>query len=562
MKNTVKNLLPFLSWKISGSDLRADFIAGLTVSLVLIPQSMAYAQLAGLPVIVGLYASFLPTIFGALWGSSHHLQTGPVAMTSLLTATALLPLAVPETTEYVAMAALLAVLLGVIRLMIGFFKLTVVANFLSKPVMDGFIHAGVLVIASSQISSLFGLKLQRTDWYLRDLWQLLTELPKTNLICLALSVGSILLLVLLKRFAPKVPVALFVVVVTTALVCFLGLSDGLRFKHPVHIVGEIPRGLPSLKGVHLKLSALLEMIPGALAITFIGFMEMCGVAKAVAAKSKQSLNLDQEMMGQGVASLVSGFSGGYPVSGSFSRTALNYAAGGKTGLSAVFAGSFVALFLLLLAETLYYLPKAALGAIIIVAVLKLLNFRQLFSYWKISRREGFAAIFTFVATLYFAPQLQNGILAGAALAIFFHLFKAMRPDVCMLTRYADGTWREAPADESGIDPLFPVLRFDGRLFFVNTSYFETAVLNVQEKYSQARYITIDASGINGVDATGVDVLGELTQEIRSNGVHLLFCGIKPAVRRVLSQSGVLRLIGEDHCFFKLDDAKTLVQSQS
>jgi len=270
------------------------------------------------------------------------------------------------------------------------------------------------------------------------------------------------------------------------------------------------------------------------------------------------------MIGQGVAALVSGFSGGYPVSGSFSRTALNYSAGGKSGISAVFAGSFVALFLLLLAETLYYLPKAALGAIIIVAVLKLLNFRQLFSYWKVSLREGFAALFTFVATIYFAPHLQNGILAGAALAIFFHLFKAMRPDVCMLIRHDDGTWREALADESGIDPLFPVLRFDGRLFFVNTSYFETAVLELQEKYPQARYLAIDASGINAIDATGVDVLGELALELKNNGcgVDLLFCGVKPAVRRVIERAGVLCLIDPKHFFFRLDDARAFVQAQN
>jgi SulP family sulfate permease len=558
----IKKLFPFLNWTISGSVLRADFIAGLTVALVLIPQSMAYAQLAGLPVIVGLYASFLPVIIGALWGSSHHLQTGPVAMTSLLTATALLPLAAPETAEYVALAAMLAILLGVIRLLIGFFRLTVVANFLSKPVMDGFIHAGVLVIASSQISKLFDLHMPQTDWYLHDLWALVLELPKTNWICLALGAASILMLVLLKRFAPKLPAALFVVVMTTALVYFFGLSDGVRFKHPVSVVGNIPFGLPSLSGVRIDFPVLLKMIPGALAITFIGFMEMCGVAKAVAAKSKQSLDLDQEMIGQGLAALSSGFSGGYPISGSFSRTALNFAAGGKTGLSSVFTGLCVALFLMLMAGTLHYLPTAALGAIIIVAVLNLLNFRQLFSYWKISRLEGFSALFTFTATLCFAPQLQNGILAGAALSIFFYLFSAMKPNVSLLTRYEDGTWREAAEDGPAVDPAFPVLRFDGRLFFANTSYFETAVLDVLEKWPQTRCIAIDASGINAIDVSGVEVLGELAQELRSNSnqVELLFCGVKPPVRRVLERAGIFQMIGSKHFFFRLDDAKAFVRA--
>ncbi|MEA2068199.1 MAG: SulP family inorganic anion transporter, partial [Verrucomicrobiota bacterium] len=191
----LKRLFPFMGWRFAKGDVRADFIAGLTVALVLVPQSMAYAQLAGLPVVVGLYASFLPVVFGALWGSSHHLQTGPVAMTSLLTATALVPLAVPETAEYVVLAGVLAVVLGIIRLLIGFFKLTVVANFLSRPVMDGFVHAGVLVIASSQVSKLFGLQMVRSDWYLRDLWNLALSLPETNWIAVGLSVVSIALLV-------------------------------------------------------------------------------------------------------------------------------------------------------------------------------------------------------------------------------------------------------------------------------------------------------------------------------------------------------------------------------
>ncbi len=552
----LEKLFPFVGWRPSKEVLRSDFVAGLTVALVLIPQSMAYAQLAGLPVVVGLYASFLPVILGALWGSSHHLQTGPVAMTSLLTATALIPLATPETAEYVALAGVQAVLLGVIRLLIGFFRLTVVANFLSKPVMDGFIHAGVLVIASSQISKLFGLQMPRSDWYLRDLWNLLLDLPQTNLICLALGVGSVLMLVLLKRFAPKVPAALCVVMAMTMLVYLFGLSDGARITHPIRVVGNIPLGLPSLAAVKLDWGVLLKMLPGALAITFIGFMEMCGVAKAVAAKSKQSLNLDQEMIGQGVAALASGFSGGYPISGSFSRTALNYSAGGKSGFSSVFTGLFVALFLMFMAGTLYYLPTAALGAIIIVAVLGLLNFPQLFSYWKISRMEGFAALFTFIATLCFAPQLQNGILAGAALSIFFYLFSAMKPNVSLLARYEDGTWREASTAGFPPDPVFPVLRFDGRLFFANTSYFETALLDVQEKYPQARYIAVDASGINAIDASGVDMLGKLAQELADgDGVKLFLCGVKPAVRQILKKSNVLSQIGEENFFFRLDDAK-------
>ena len=552
MKRLAK-LFPFLTWSFSTPGLRADFVAGLTVALVLIPQSMAYAQLAGLPVVIGLYASFLPVILGALWGSSHHLQTGPVAMTSLLTATALLPLAAPETAEYVALAAVLALLLGVIRLLIGFFRLTVIANFLSKPVMDGFIHAGVLVIASSQVSKLFGLQMARSDFYLGDVWNLILDLPQTNLFALILGVISILLLVFLKRWIPKFPAALAVVVITTVWVRFSGWAE--LATNPVGVVGEIPKGLPSFTGVSFDGQVLLKLLPGALAITFIGFMEMCGVSKAVAAKSKQSLDLDQEMIGQGLAAISSGFSGGYPISGSFSRTALNFSAGAVSGMSSVFTGLIVALFLLFLTGTLYDLPTAALGAIIMVAVVKLLNFRQLASYWKISRREGATAWVTFFATLLFAPQLQNGILVGAALSIFFYLFSAMKPNVTLLARSDDGLWCEPAPDGPVVDPAFPVLRFDGRLFFANTSYFEKAVLDVQENYPDAQCITIDASGINAMDVSGVETIEELSEALQENGVSLIFCGVKPAVRSVLENVDRYAVGSENRFFDRLDDAR-------
>ncbi len=545
----LKRVFPFIGWRFTKGDIRADFLAGLTVALVLIPQSMAYAQLAGLPVVVGLYASFLPVIFGALWGSSHHLQTGPVAMTSLLTATALMPLAVPETAEYVVLAGVLAVVLGIIRLIIGFFKLTVVANFLSKPVMDGFVHAGVLVIASSQVSKLFGLPMERSGWYLHDLWNLVLSLPETNMIAVLLSVISIVLLVVLKIAWPKLPAALFVVIITTVMVYFFGWSD------KVAIVGEIQKGLPKFTSVTLEWSTVVKMLPGVLAITFIGFMEMTGVAKAVAAKSRQPLDLDQEMIGQGMAALSAGFTGGYPVSGSFSRTALGFASGARTGMNCIFTGVFVALFLMFLAGALFYLPKAALGATIIIAVVKLLDFKRLFGYWKISRTEGFLALFTFAATLLFAPQLQNGILVGAALSIVVFLFETMKPNVVLLGRHEDGTYRTHDIYNLMVDPEMPVIRFDGRLFFANVSYFEDMLLDTHGEYSDARFIAIDCQGMNAIDASGVEMLGDMVRMLRENNVELLFCRMKYPVRKVLERADLLEEIGEANFFHRIDDAR-------
>jgi SulP family sulfate permease len=555
----LKRLFPFLSWKMTKSTVRSDFVAGLTVALVLIPQSMAYAQLAGLPVVMGLYASFIPVILGALWGSSHHLQTGPVAMTSLLTATVLMPLAVPETTNYIVLAGLLAVMIGCIRLIVGLARVTVLANFLSKPVIDGFVHAGVLVIASSQVSKLFGLQMNNGSWYLGSLWNMLTRLGESNGAVLTIGVASLVLLILFKRFFPKLPAALAVVVLSTLVVYLFGLDDPERMVAPVSVVGHIPSGLPKLAAVTLDGESILKMLPGALVITFIGFMEMCGVAKAVAAKSRQSLDLNQEVIAQGLAAVSSGLTGGYSVSGSLSRTALNFSSGAKSGLSALFTGFFVALFLVFLAGSIYCLPKAALGAIIIVAVVNLLDFKRLFGYWKISRPEGFTALFTFAATLLFAPQLQNGILVGAALSIVVFLFQTMKPNVALLGRHEDGTYRTHDRYDLEVDPQMPIIRFDGRLFFANTSYFESMLFKTIGDYPDSDFIAIDCQGINGIDASGVEMLEDMVTKLRENKVELLFVRMKFPVRKMLDRAGLVDVIGETHFFHRLDDAREQVR---
>ncbi|VGO19820.1 SulP family inorganic anion transporter [Pontiella sulfatireligans] len=554
----LKRLFPFLSWRFAKGDVRADFVSGLTVALVLIPQSMAYAQLAGLPAVVGLYAACIPVMIGALWGSSHHLQTGPVAMTSLLTGTILMQLAVPESATYVALAGLLAVMVGCIRLFVGATRLAVLANFLSKPVIDGFVHAGVLVIASSQVSKLFGLEMAKGGWYLRNLWDLLCRLGELNLTAAVLGCASIVLLVLVKRFLPKLPASLVVVALATLSVSLLGLHDPERMAASVGVVGHIPMGLPRPVSIDIDWGMIGKMLPGAFVIAFVGFMEMCGVAKAVAVQSRQRLDLNQELIGQGLAAVSSGLTGGYTVSGSLSRTALNYASGAKTGLSAVFTGMFMVLFLMFLAGAIYCLPTATLGAVIIVAVVKLLNFKRLFSYWKVSRWEGLVALLTFAATLLFAPQLQNGILLGAALSIVIFLFQTMKPNVALLGRHEDGSYRTYDRYDLAIDPRMPVIRFDGRLFFANVSYFEDMLLDTCGKFQEAEFIAIDCQGINAIDATGVEMLGEMVTILRENHVELLFCQMKTPVRQLLQRAGLFDKIGEENFFHRIDTARIRV----
>jgi SulP family sulfate permease len=553
-----KKIFPFLGWTVSKEIIRADFIAGLTVALVLIPQSMAYANLAGLPPHIGLYAAFLPVIIGSLWGSSSHLQTGPVAMTSLLTASALAAFGEVGQAEYIRLAGMMAFTVGMIRLVIAAGRLTFVVNFLSRPVIEGFIHAGVLVIAASQVGKILGLSMPHSGNFLQNLWTYeVMQLDQAHLPTLIIGCTSLALLLGLKKRWPKIPAALTVMILTSLVVYLFKLNE---LDHPVQVVGTIPAGFPRFTPAVPDWKTAWSLIPGACVITFISFMEMYSVSKALAAKNRQKLNIVQETTGQGLASLAAAFTGGFPVSGSFSRSALDYAAGSKTGLSAVFTGGFVLLFLLFFTKTLYFLPQATLAAIIIDAVLKLMHFKKFVHYFKVSRADGTAGVMTFAATLLMAPHLDKGILFGAGLSIAMYLYRTMKPNVVLLGRHEDGTYRTAGKYGLPVDPAMPSIRFDGRLYFANITYFEEKIFRVCEEYPDAKFIALDCQGINAVDASGEEMLHNLVTRLRESGVQILFAGVKEPVRKIFEKSGLIREIGEQNLFHKLDAARACIPS--
>lgn len=554
----LKKIFPFLGWTVSKEILRADFIAGLTVALVLIPQSMAYADLAGLPAYIGLYAAFLPVIIGSLWGSSNHLQTGPVAMTSLLTASALAAFGDVGQAEYIRLAGMMAFIVGIIRLVFAAGRLTFVVNFLSRPVIEGFIHAGALIIAASQISKILGLSMPNSGPFLLNLWNYeILRLNQMHIPTFILGTSSLLLMAFLRKKYPKLPAALTVMILTSLAVYLLKLD---QLETPVSIVGEIPSGFPRFTLAVPNWNTAWTLLPGACVITFISFMEMYSVSKALAAKNRQKLNIAQETTGQGLASLAAAFTGGYPVSGSFSRSALDYAAGSKTGLSAVFTGLFVLLFLLFFTKTIYFLPQAALAAIIIDAVLKLMHFKKFAQYFKVSKADGAAGAITFTATLLMAPHMDKGIVFGAGLSIAMYLYRTMKPNVALLGRCEDGLYRSALRHACVIDAVMPSIRFDGRLYFANITYFEEKIFRVCEEYPAAKFIALDGQGINAIDASGAEMLQNLVIRLRESGVQLLFSGIKGHVRAILDRSGLTKEIGEQHFFHTLDAARASISA--
>jgi SulP family sulfate permease len=531
--------------------LSADVIAGITVALVLVPQSMAYAQLAGLPVHYGLYAAFLPAIVAAIFGSSRQLATGPVAVVSLMTASTLIALVGDENPEtYLAYALLLAVLVGLFQLGLGLLRLGVLVDFLSHPVVLGFTNAGAIIIATSQLSKLFGVSVPRAEHHYETVWNtMVAAFQHTHWPTLGFGVAAIGIMLLVRRFAPRAPSVLIAVAITTIWSWWIGYHESGG-----QVVGEIPKGLPAFVLPEVNFGVAMEIITAAITISLIGFMEAISIAKAMAARTRQRLDANRELIGQGLANLVAGFFQGYPVSGSFSRSAVNINAGAVTGFSSVVTGLAVAATLLWFTPFLYHLPQATLAAVIMMAVVNLVRIEPIQHAWKAHPHDGMVAVTTFLLTLLWAPHLDKGILAGIGLSLGLFLYRSMRPRVAVLSRYVDGTLRDAAVHNLKTCPNIAVLRFDGQLYFANAGYFENVVLEQEALQPELRYLIIDAAGINQIDATGEEVLGHLARRLREQGIELLVAQMKKQFMDTLRRTGLIHQMGEERFFARVQDA--------
>jgi len=549
-------LRDWVKWKslrVDADNLRHDVIAGITVSLVAVPQSLAYAQLAGVPAYYGLYAAFLPSIVGAVFGSSRQLSTGPVAMTSLLTAASVAPLAMRGTDAFYTHVILLALLSGLFQVAFGLFRAGVLLNFLSFPVLMGFINAAALIIGLSQLPTLLGIPSRQSEHFLLDTWQVITNIDTLHAVSLAFGISAFVMLIAFRRFAPKLPGVLLTVAALTWVSGVIGYADmGGR------VVGTVPQGLPTFAIPKGDWNMVVALLPAAFVIAVISFMEAMSSAKVIAIKTRQPWNENQELIAQGAAKVAAAFVQSMPVSGSFSRSALNLASNAKTGLSSVVAACAVLLTLLFFTSLLYHLPKPVLAAIIIMAVVGLINFPALRGAWRASRDDGIAAVATFVATLAFAPNIQNGIVTGIMLSLGLMLYRLMRPRVAQLGFHPDGVLRDAR--RFGLAPLHPQLgaiRFDGSLHFINASFFEDALLQLERDTPNLRYVLITCGGINDLDASGVEVLGKLVERFRANGIELTFSSLKKQVQDVMDRSGLTEQIGRSNIF--ATDAHALEQ---
>jgi len=560
--NKIAKFLPFLAWinEIKDSNvLKADAVAGLTVALVLVPQSMAYAQLAGLPPQHGLYASFLPVMIAALMGSSRQLGTGPVAVVSLLTAAAV-PTILPEGAsmeEYVVYASLLAFLVGIFQFALGALKLGFVINFLSHPVVVGFTNAAAIIIGTSQLNKVFGVAKGEGEHTYEQVWgTVVNATSDTHMMTLMIAIIAFAIMISLKKFAPKLPGVLIAVAVTTVIAWLINFGASVEEGgFGGAIVGTIPEGLPALTMPGFDFSVMNQMLVTAITIGLIGFMEAISIAKAMAAQTKQRLDANQELIGQGLSNVVSSFFQGYAVSGSFSRSAVNISAGAITGFSSVVTAVIVGITLLFLTPLLYHLPQATLAAVIIMAVINLIKFEPIKHAWKVEKHDAIVSVTAFVLTLLFAPHLENGIVIGVVLSLGLFLFRTMEPRFTELSAHS-GSSMLVNALDNKLDrcEVVSIVKYSGSLYFGNAGYFEDRMLNlISEKHQCLKYIIVDMAGINQIDASGEEMLAGLLDRCSAAGVEILFARTE-GIEKVLKKSGFMDKFGEDRFYDRRTDA--------
>lgn len=552
-KTALSRWIPALEWmpNYSTSFLKGDMIAGLTVGIMLIPQGMAYAMIAGMPPIYGLYASTIPLIIYALLGTSRQLAVGPVAMVSLLTASGVAALAETGSEAYIIWAIALAFLVGLMQVALGLFRLGFLVTFLSHPVISGFTSAAALIIGISQFKHILGVSIPRAEHIYETVFNLVEKIPETNIYTLGIGVLSVVLMVVLRRINKSFPGALVVVLLGVLAVYAFGLDNS-----GVKIIGDIPAGFPSVTLEGVSWDKWLTLLPLAATISLVSFMESISVAKAIQAKHRNyHVDANKELIALGAANIGGSLFQGFPVTGGFSRTAVNDQAGAKTGMASLISAVLIILTLLFLTPLFYYLPNAVLGAIIVVAVAGLFDYKEAIHLWKVDKQDFIMLAVTFVSTLLLGIEL--GIALGVGLSLAAVIYQTTRPHMAELGRIPGRSFYKNidrfPELEVRDDIL--IVRFDARLYFANSPYFKEKMEDlIDSKGDKLRLVVLDADSINGMDSTGVLAVEELVRYCRNKNVSFAFVGAKGPVRDTLFRSGLLDIIGQEQCYMLIEDA--------
>jgi SulP family sulfate permease len=520
---------------------KKDLIAGLTVSAILIPNAMGYAILVGLPPVMGLYAAMPAVLLASLWGSSTYVITAPVGVVSLLVATSLSGFAAPNTAQFITLAISLSILVGIIQFALGFFKLGVLARLIPHSALVGFTNAAAILIALSQLPLIFGVA-KNDATSLEFLWKILSGSMSVHFLSFFLGVATICLVLLGKKYFSKIPISLFIIIGAIVLGKFYSLSN-----FGINLIGYVPSGLPQFSMSAFSIPIFYVLLKQAFLIALVGFVETYSIAQALAKKRGEKINADKELTGQGVANVFSGLSGGFPVSASFSASALNFNSGAKTSVAGVVVSAVILLALLLLGPFLSLIPKPVLAGIVVAAVLQLVNFKKFKEIYKISRIDGVIAGVTAIVALLIKPD--DALFIGIGIGISYFVLRSMNLKITEvgIHKTHNSLWARDSAgkDELYLSPDKIVLRVDYSILFANADLLENLVFDKireheKEFSSKIRDVVLNCGGVNYVDLSGIEAIENLQKVLEKENIKLSFMLVKNVVFNDFKRAGILK----------------------
>ena len=550
----MRKFLPILQWlpNYKPADIPKDIFSGLTVGVILIPQAMAYALVAGLPPQYGLYGALIPLVVYVFLGTSRFLALGPVAIDSLLVAVGLGAIAASPS-DYISMAIFLAIFVGSIQLILGLLRMGFLVNFISKPVTSAFISAAALIILVGQFKTLLGLEIANSSQVFDLAWQIFENIDKSNIYDLIIGVLGALFIILIKKWKRNFPVALAVVVLGTLAVYYFDLQS-----KGVEIVGAVPSGLPGFDMPNVNTQAISDLWPIALTLALLGYLETISIGKSLEEKSGDDrLRPNQELVALGLSNIAGSFFKAYPVSASFSRSAISGEAGSKSNFSGLYAALLVLLTLLFLTPLFYYLPTAVLASIIIVAVSNLVDWPYAKRLWNVRKDEFVVWVITFLAVLLIG--MIQGVLLGVLLSLLLMVYRTSNPHVAILGRIRGSEYYkniERFHDDVEVREDLLIVRFDAQLYFGNADYFKKRMYSyVQSKGDKLKAVILNAESMNYIDSTGVQMLKKVIAKIKSENVEFYVVGAIGPTRDILFNSGVVEIMGKEYLFVRTNEAE-------
>ena len=539
------------------SDWRKDLVAGITVAVMLVPQGMAYAMLAGMPPIYGLYGGLIPLLLYAILGTSRQMSIGPVAISALLVLAGVNQLAEPFSSEFIVLVIITGLMVGIMQVLLGLLRLGFIVNFISHPVIVGFTSAAAIIIAISQFKDLLGIEIPRFSHAYQTVEYAIQHIAEVNLTTVAMCIGSILLMLLLKKINKAIPGALIVVILGTLMVYILGENTV-----GVNVVEDVPSGLPAFQIPSITWGKISMLIPTALAVTIICIVESISIAKVIQSRhGNYQIRPDQELLALGFSKIAGAFFQSIPTSGSFTRSAVNDNSGATSGFSSIFTAMIIGLTLIFLTPLFYFLPKAILAAIILLSVTTLFDWKEAKSLWKNYRQDFYMMLTTFVVTL--SLGIEEGVLTGVVLSIFMVLYKSSKPHIAILGKLPDSdSYRNIDRFDSVEQPKdVLIIRFDDQLYFGNASFFQDSIHELIEKSEdQIQLLILDASSMHVIDSTGFHAMEEIYEYLLKKNIQFYISGMIGPVRDKAILCGFIEKMGIKNQYLNIHQAVSHYQN--